>query len=225
MIVVKNLGQDYPRHPGALKSLDFEVQSGEMVYLTGPSGAGKTTLLRLIALIERPSRGQIHVGDLDLGRLSPRDIPYYRRRVGFISQTPTLLATDTVADNIALPLRVLGLDPAEVAHRVQAALEKVSLKHKAQALAGTLSTGEQQRIGIARAIVHRPAILLADEPTANLDPPLARDMMQLLERFRQAGVCVIVATHDVNLIHAIPQRTLVLNHGALIKDTAVEELL
>ncbi len=221
MIRFSHVTKRYPARGDALRDLTFTLERGEMVFLTGHSGAGKSTVLKLIGLLERPTRGQIHVNRRDLGRLPSRRIPYHRREVGMIFQDHRLLADRTVYDNVALPLVVAGLGPKEIGRRVRAALDQVSLLRYESAQPVSLSGGEQQRVGIARAIVARPPLLLADEPTGNLDPNLSWEIMDLFTRFNQVGVTLLIATHDVSLIRALPYRTVVLHEGRLAGDSAL----
>ena len=193
MIQFSEVGKRYQGGNEALAGVSFSIARGEMVFLTGPSGAGKSTLLKLLALIERPSRGQIIVNGQNLGGIRRRQIPYYRRQVGVIFQDHKLLPERTVFDNVALPLTIAGVFHREIPKRVGAALELVGLLHKEHALPVTLSTGEQQRVGIARAVISRPPILIADEPTGNLDPDLSYEVMQLFRRLNQVGITVLVA--------------------------------
>jgi cell division transport system ATP-binding protein len=209
----------YPERGDALSDLTFQMDEGEMVFLTGHSGAGKSTLLRLIGLLERPSRGQVIVNGRNLASLPRRKIPYHRREVGMIFQDHRLLADRSVFDNVALPLVVCGLNHKEIGRRVRAALDQVGLLKRERALPVALSGGEQQRVGIARAVVARPPLLLADEPTGNLDPDLSREIFQLFERFHYVGVTLIIATHDVGLIRASHHRTFTLSDGRLVDDT------
>lgn len=219
MICFDHVTKRYPQSGDALNDLSFTLEVGEMVFLTGHSGAGKSTLLRLIGLIERPTRGQVMVNGRNLGSLPRRKIPQHRRQVGMIFQDHRLLIDRTVFDNVALPLIVAGLGHKEVGRRVRAALDQVGLLRKERACPVTLSGGEQQRVGIARAIVARPPLVLADEPTGNLDPELSREIMGLFERLHQVGVTLLIASHDLALIAALPYRTLTLSGGALAGDT------
>jgi cell division transport system ATP-binding protein len=212
----------YPERGDALSDLSFELAAGEMVFLTGHSGAGKSTLLRLIGLLERPSRGQVIVGGRNLAMLPRRKIPYHRRLVGMIFQDHRLLADRSVYENVALPLVVAGLSHKEVGRRVRAALDQVGLLKRERALPVALSGGEQQRVGIARAVVGRPPLVLADEPTGNLDPDLSREIFELFERFHQVGVTLMVATHDLGLIRLHPHRTFTLHEGRLVGDTGAD---
>ncbi|MDX1749841.1 MAG: cell division ATP-binding protein FtsE [Methylophaga sp.] len=210
--------QVYKRYEGqqeALSGLSFELISGEMAFLTGHSGAGKSTLLKLIALIERCSHGQVIVNNQNLSRLPKWKIPYYRRKIGLVFQDHNLLHDRTVFDNVALPLIIAGENHREIGRRVRAALDKVGLLGKERNLPIALSGGEQQRVGIARAVVNRPPVLLADEPTGNLDPELSREIMHLFEQFNQVGVTVFIASHDQDLISQLPYRHITLQQGRL----------
>jgi cell division transport system ATP-binding protein len=215
MITFTEVYKRYPNRHEALSGLSFELQRGEMAFLTGHSGAGKSTLLKLIALIERSSSGQILVNNQNLSRLSQRKIPYYRRQIGLVFQDHNLLHDRTVFDNVALPLVIAGENHREIGRRVRASLDKVGLLGKERNLPIALSGGEQQRVGIARAVVNRPLILLADEPTGNLDPELSRDIMSLFEQFNQIGTTVFVATHDLDLIQSLSYRQITLERGQL----------
>ena len=209
----------YMRYPGGkdvLKNLNLHVEKGEMIYLTGHSGAGKTTLLRLVALAERHSRGQIIVNGQNLARLSGRRVPLYRRNIGFMFQEHRLLNERTVFDNVALPLTIAGYRYQDIKKRTHAVLEKVDLLAKEKVLPTTLSSGEQQRVGIARAVVHRPALLLGDEPTGNLDPVLSWDTMRLFELFNQVGVTVLIATHDIATVKKMNKNIITLQDGCLV---------
>ena len=211
----------YMRYAGgkdALKNINLQVEKGDMVYLTGHSGAGKTTLLRLIALAERHSRGQIVVNGQNLARLSGRRIPLYRRNIGFMFQEHRLLNERSVFDNVALPLTIAGYRYQDIKKRTHTVLEKVGLLAKERVLPTALSTGEQQRVGIARAVVHRPALLLGDEPTGNLDPALSWETMKLFELFNQVGVTVLIASHDLATIEKMNKKILVLQDGCLLPD-------
>ncbi|WP_058553671.1 cell division ATP-binding protein FtsE [Thiohalocapsa sp. ML1] len=218
MIEFEHVTKRYPERGDALRDLSFRLEAGEMAFLTGHSGAGKSTLLKLIGLMERPTRGSIRVGDEDLATLPRRRIPAHRRRIGMVFQDHRLLAERTVFDNVALPLVTAGMPRDETAKRVRAALDQVGLLRLERALPLTLSSGEQQRVGIARAVVGRPEIIVADEPTGNLDPTLSREIFRLFERFHQLGVSLLIATHDLDLIQSMGHRTLVLKQGRLIAD-------
>jgi cell division transport system ATP-binding protein len=218
VIHFEHVSKRYPEGREALSDVSFHLGAGEMAFLTGRSGAGKSTLLKLVGLLERPSRGQILVQGRNLGRLPRRQVPFHRRQVGMIFQDHRLLADRTVFDNVALPLVAAGLGHREVGRRVRGALDKVGLLSKEKACPATLSGGEQQRVGIARAVVARPPLVLADEPTGNLDPELSRDIMDLFERFNQVGVTLLIASHDLVLISSLRHRILTLGEGRLIAD-------
>ena len=190
----------------------------DLAFLTGHSGAGKSTVLKLVMLMERPTQGQLLINGKNLGRLHRSQIPYYRRNVGVVFQNHQLLFDRTVFDNVALPLLVSGYQPREVGRRVRAALDKVGLLDKEKQNPITLSGGEQQRVGIARAVVHKPRILLADEPTGNLDPELSSEIMNLFRDFGEVGVTVLIATHDIDLISRMGLRVLQLQQGRLASD-------
>jgi cell division transport system ATP-binding protein len=209
--------------PAIFTEASFRLARGEMAFLTGPSGAGKSTLLKLVALLARPSSGRIVVGGMDLSKVRRRQIPAYRRQFGMIFQNFNLLPERNVFDNIAMPLVIRGHSGEDIGRRVRAALDAVGLRGKEKAFPATLSGGEQQRVGIARAVVAKPLLLLADEPTGNLDPELAREVMQLFMRFNEVGVSVLVATHAVGLIRQLPYRSIHLEHGTLLEDAAMPE--
>jgi len=192
------------------------MEAGSMAFLTGHSGAGKSTLLKLIALLERTTRGQLFLDGENLSRAPKRRIPMVRRKIGMIFQNHRLLFDRTVFDNVALPLVIAGYRHQDIGRRVRAALDKVGLLGHERAFPITLSGGEQQRVGIARAVVNKPKLLLADEPTGNLDPDLSRDIMQLFEQFNQVGVTVLIASHDLDLISRMPYPQLHLEHGQLL---------
>jgi len=219
MIRFDDVSKRYPGGHEALKQVSFELNKGEMAFLTGRSGAGKSTLLKLIMIMEIASQGQILVNGKNLNRLPRRHIPLYRRRIGVVFQDHQLLFDRSVYENIALPLQIEGYSKHEAARRVRAALDKVGLLKKEKLNPITLSGGEQQRIGIARAVVNRPQILLADEPTGNLDPELAAEIMLLFEQFNQIGVSMLIASHDLSLITRLKHRMLTLDNGKLISDT------
>lgn len=216
MVQFDAVSKRYPGGNEALSEVSFTIHAGEMVFLTGHSGAGKSTLLKLIALIERASRGHVIINGQNLARLPRRRIPYHRRNVGVIFQDHKLLMDRTVFDNVALPLIIAGFSREDVAKRVRAALDAVGLLHKERAFPVTLSGGEQQRVGIARAVVNRPPLLIADEPTGNLDPALSMEIMNLFRRFNQVGVTVLIASHDHQLIRRLGNRVINLQHGRLV---------
>ncbi|MGE4616084.1 MAG: cell division ATP-binding protein FtsE [Gammaproteobacteria bacterium] len=209
----------YPGGNQGLRNIDFLIEAGEYTFLTGHSGAGKSTLLRLIALIERTSRGNVIVDGRNLERVSAHEVPYYRRHIGMIFQEHKLLPRRSVFENVALPLTVAAIRPREIRKRVRAALDKVNLLPKERATPDTLSAGEQQRVGIARAVVNRPTILLADEPTGNLDPGLSQEILALFDQFNQVGVTVMIATHDAQLLRKGHRRVIELKEGSLLSDT------
>jgi cell division transport system ATP-binding protein len=213
VIVFDHVTKRYPNGREALAGVNFEIHTGEMVFLTGRSGAGKSTVLKLIALIERPSRGTVLVGGRNVGALKSRHIPAYRRSIGMVFQDHRLLADRPVFDNVALPLAVAGATLKETDKRVRAALDQVGLLGKEKMLPVELSVGEQQRVGIARAVASKPSLLIADEPTGNLDPDLAREVMRLLRRFQDVGVTVVVATHDLHVVNEFSQRSIMLEDG------------
>lgn len=215
MLQFEQVSKRYGSDREALREINFHVPSGEMAFITGHSGAGKSTLLKLTALIERPTRGRVLVAGTDLASLRRHHIPYHRRRLGLIFQDHRLLPQQSVFENVAMPLRVCGMSDREVGRRVRAALELVALRGHEESLPPALSGGEQQRVGIARAVVHRPPLLLADEPTGNLDPQLSIDVMRLFEAFNSVGTTVVVATHDLALIRRLPHRVLELQQGQL----------
>ncbi len=219
MIRFDEVSKRYPGGKEALSRVSFELGSGEMAFLTGHSGAGKSTLMKLIIVMERPSQGQIFLAGSNLNRISNRQIPQVRRNVGVVFQNHQLLFDRTVYDNVALPLTIAGYRPREVGRRVRAALSKVSLADKEKQFPVTLSGGEQQRVGIARAVVNKPALLLADEPTGNLDPDLSMEIMDLFRQFNQVGVTTMIATHDLALVENMKQREFVLDHGCMKEQT------
>ena len=223
MILFDKVSKRYPGGQEALSAISFHLKAGEMAFLTGHSGAGKSSLLKLITLIERASGGQILINGQNLARLGRRGIPHLRRNIGIIFQDYRLLHDRTVFDNVALPLIITGLQRRDVVRRVRAALDMVDLLNKEKRYPITLSGGEQQRIGIARAVVNKPPLLLADEPTGNLDPDLAREIMALFELFNQVGVSVLIASHDLELISQLPYRVLTLDKGRLVHDGKVAD--
>ncbi len=219
MIQFSQVFKRYPSGYDALKNINFGLDNGEMAFLTGHSGAGKSTLLKLIALIERPSRGQAVVNHKNLGRVGRWQVPFFRRSLGIVFQDYKLLHDRTVFDNVALPLVVAGVERREVRRRVHAALEKVALLERERAYPITLSGGEQQRVSIARAVVGKPSLLLADEPTGNLDAELSQEILKIFLDFHHHGVTVLIATHDMQLITHARKRVLQLDHGELVRDT------
>ena len=219
-----NVSKRYGNGHEALSEISFEVGQGEMLFVTGHSGAGKSTLLKLIHLSERPSRGAVIFGDKNLLKVRGRRVAMHRRDVGIGFQDHRLLADRSVADNVALPLILRGLRRGDIAKRVRSVLDRVSLGARASALPSQLSAGEQQRVGIARAIVSEPRLLVADEPTGNLDPTLSAEIMALFESLPERGTSVLVASHDLALVKRMKKRVLVLNQGRLVDDISPEDL-
>jgi len=222
MIRFDNVSKRYSEGHDVLVNVNFELEAGEMAFLTGHSGAGKSTLLKLIMLIERSSRGQVLIGNRVLDRVTSSQIPYLRRQIGVVFQNPHLLLDRSVFDNVALPLQIGGMAAREQGRRVRAALDRVGLLNRESDSPLALSGGEQQRVGIARAIVNKPAILLADEPTGNLDPELSADIMQLFQDLNSVGVTVLIATHDIVLVEQMQRRVLTLDQGHMVSELASE---
>lgn len=216
MLQFDHVSMRYPAAGDVLRNVSFHLERGEMAFLTGHSGAGKSTLFKLIAVIERCSRGQVLLDGENLNQVKDRRIPFIRRKVGLIFQDYKLLQDRTVFDNVALPLVIAGYGHHEVTRRVRAALDKVGLKNKEKKYPAVLSGGEQQRVGIARAVVNKPPLIVADEPTGNLDPELSAEIMHLFEQFQQVGVTVLIASHDISLITQMNHRILKLDHGQLV---------
>lgn len=219
MIRLERVSKRYPGGSEALSELNLTIEKGEMVFLTGHSGAGKSTLLKLLALIERPTRGQVIVNGQNTAKVSRRRIPAYRRKIGMAFQDHKLLLDRTVFDNVALPLVIAGMGRRETARRVRAAIDQVGLLSKEKLLPMALSTGEQQRVGIARAVVSKPDLLIADEPTGNLDPELSLEIMNLFARFNEVGVTLLIASHNIELIQRMGKRQIVLHEGRLQDDS------
>ena len=219
MISANAVCKRYPEGLTALRDVSFEIGDGEMVFITGHSGAGKSTLFRLLAAIERPTSGSIVINGQNLAALRRSAIPYLRRNFGLVFQDQKLLFDRSALDNVLLPLAILGLPQREAQRRARAALDKVGLLDREKALPIALSGGEQQRLAIARAVVGRPAILLADEPTANLDSETAADILEIFRAFHQVGVTLIIATHDPQWMARLAPRVLRLEHGLLVTDS------
>lgn len=217
MLQFHNVSKRYPDGHEALRNVSFNIDKGELIFLTGHSGAGKSTLLKLIPILERPTEGSIILDGSNIVRMKSHYIPLLRRNIGMVFQDHHLLFDRSVIQNVMLPLHVSGMDRRECRKRSQAALDKVGLLNKQDKNPITLSTGEQQRVGIARAVVNRPPILLADEPTGNLDPKLSKEIMQLLADFNAVGVTTIIATHDLQLAKKMRRRMIVLHQGKLIE--------
>jgi len=218
VINFSNVSKRYENGHQALSNLSFDIDDGELVFLTGHSGAGKSTLMKLIMLMERSSTGQVVIAGRNLNRLRQSQVPYHRRQVGVVFQNHQLLFDRTVFENVALPLHIAGYQSREVGRRVRAALDKVGLLDREKVSPITLSGGEQQRVGIARAVVNKPPLLLADEPTGNLDPQLSSEIMNLFRQFNQFGVTVMIASHDIALVRRLNHRVLTLSKGQLIHD-------
>jgi cell division transport system ATP-binding protein len=216
MLKFDNVTKRYPETGDVLRNVSFHLQRGEIAFLTGHSGAGKSTLLKLIAVMERCSRGQILLDGQNLSQAKEKQLPFIRRKMGFIYQDYKLLQDRTIFDNVALPLVIAGYGHHEITRRVRAALDKVSLSGKEKKYPLALSGGEQQRVGIARAVVNKPPIIIADEPTGNLDPELSAEIMLLFGEFQQVGVTVLIASHDISLITQLNHRVLKLDHGQLV---------
>lgn len=210
IIEFRQVCKRYPTGQLALYNVNLTIRAGEMIFITGNSGAGKSTLLKLIALLETPSKGDVLVSGMPLTHLQQRQVPAYRRRIGFIFQDPHLLYDRNVFDNVAMPLLISGMTPTEIVRRVNAALDKVGLGKKTKSFPLMLSAGERQRVGIARAVVNRPTIILADEPTGNLDPELAQDIMYTFAQFNDLGATVLIASHDHGLVERMKKRIIVL---------------
>ncbi|HXE41054.1 MAG TPA: cell division ATP-binding protein FtsE [Azonexus sp.] len=216
MIVASNLSKRYPGGYEAVKEVGFSIEAGQMVFITGHSGAGKTTLVKLIASLERPTSGSLVVNGQNLAALRRSAIPYLRRNLGLVFQDQRLLFDRSVLDNVLLPLQIVGLPRRETVRRAQAALDKVGLLAREKARPIALSGGEQQRLAIARAVVNRPTVLLADEPTGNLDAESATEILEIFADFHRVGVTVVVATHDQNWIERYHPNVLRLDHGRLV---------
>ena len=219
MIEVQRVSKTYARGVYALRDLSLQIGKGDFVFLTGPSGAGKSTLLRLLLRRDVPSDGQLIVGGRNLAELTPRQVQAYRRSVGFVFQDFKLLQKKTLLENVAFVPRVLGIGPSQQQRRTFQVLKWVGLQHRMSAYPMELSGGEQQRVAIARAIVNDPLIILADEPTGNLDPDLSLEIMNLFREINARGTTVVVATHDRELIRRVGRRSVTLDHGQIVETT------
>lgn len=224
MIRFEQVSKVYPGGQKALSDVSFHIKRGEMAFLTGHSGAGKSTLLKLITVIERANGGRVSINGHDIAKLSRSQVPYLRRDIGMIFQNHHLLMNKSVFDNVALPLMIEGFSIGEIRKRVAGALDMVGLYGKERHNPIMLSGGEQQRVGIARAIVNKPPLLLADEPTGNLDPKLSMDILRLFETFNDAGTTVLIATHDLGLIARMKYRTLTLKQGRVLGAEELNDL-
>jgi cell division transport system ATP-binding protein len=220
MIRFEHVFKRYPNGREALTDLSLNIDAGEIAFLTGHSGAGKSSLLKLITLIERPSRGQLIVNGHNVNAVKRRKIPQFRQQIGVVFQDHKLLLDRTIFDNVGLPLIIAGVGQKEIGRRVRAALDQVGLLGREQSLPLELSTGEQQRVGIARAVVSKPAILIADEPTGNLDPDLSIEVMNIFRRFNEVGVTVLIASHDLYLLEHFPVRRIRLEGGRIVSREA-----
>ena len=216
MINFEQVTKRYDSGQEALSNVSFQIDRGEMAFLTGHSGAGKSTLLKLIMRMETPTVGTVDIAGQNIAQLARKDIPFYRRHIGVVFQNHQLLFDRSVFENVALPMRIAGHSEHEIGKRVRAALDKVGLLHKEKSNPVSLSTGEQQRIGIARAVVNKPGLLLADEPTGNLDPELSGEIMNLFREFQQVGVTVLIASHDHELIQSMALPVMTLAAGQLV---------
>jgi cell division transport system ATP-binding protein len=219
-----NVSKQYPGGHVALSDVSFAIAPGEMLFVTGHSGAGKSTLLKLIQLAERPSRGTVLFGEKNLAKVRGGRVPLHRRSVGVVYQNHQLLMDRSVGENVALPLILRGMKRGEIGKRVRVLLEKLGLGARERALPSQLSAGEQQRVGIARALVAEPPLLVADEPTGNLDPTLSAEIMALFAALPERGTSVLVASHDLGLVKRMKKRVLVLDHGKLVDDISPEDL-
>jgi len=224
MITFERVTKRYQGGAIALRDISFHLDAGEMIFLTGHSGAGKSTLLRLTLMLEQATRGQVLVNGRNLSKTSPRLAPQVRRGIGMIFQDHKLLSDKTVFDNVSLPLMIAGMRYRDIRKRVRAALDMVGLLGKEKSWPRMLSGGEQQRVGIARAIVGMPPILLADEPTGNLDPELSRELFGLFRQLNEQGMTIMIASHDLALIRSMGQRVIVLSQGGLVDDIAGRDL-
>lgn len=217
MIILKDITKQYKNKP-ALYNVNLHIKPGEFVFLTGASGAGKSTLMKMLYMEEKPTRGQVIIGGINIANLHPNKIPNLRRCMGIVFQDFKLLQNHTVFDNIAYVIRTLGISSREIEARVYGALKVVGLEHKAKSRPGELSGGEQQRVSIARAIVNGPPLLIADEPTGNLDPKNSMEVMEILDQVNQRGITILVSTHDHVLVNYFRKRVITLSEGQIVKD-------
>ncbi len=220
----ESVSKQYPGGHPALVDVSFQIEEGEMLFVTGHSGAGKSTLLKLIHLSERPSRGAVVFNDQNLLRVRGGKVALHRRQVGVVYQDHRLLTDRSIGENVALPLILRGTRRAEIGKRVRSVLERMGLGHREKALPTQLSAGEQQRVGIARAIIAEPRLLVADEPTGNLDPTLSAEIMELFAGLPERGTSVLVVSHDLPLLKRMRKRVLILDHGRLVDDISPQDL-
>lgn len=218
MIQFSHVYKTYPGPIHALKNIELNIEKGEFVFLTGPSGAGKTTLFKMLSAFDRATSGIVKVAGYDLGEITSADVPFFRRKIGVVFQDFKLLKDRTIFENVALPLLARGERPLQITRKVSDILEQVGLSHKSQQLPDFISGGEQQRTAIARALVTQPGVLIADEPTGNLDPGLSEEIMDLLERVCAQGTTVFVATHDHDMVKRRKKRTIQIQDGLIVGD-------
>lgn len=218
MIKMENVSKKYPNGIIAINNINIEIDQGEFVYIVGPSGAGKSTFIKMIYREELPTSGTIQVGDYEVVNMKAKDLPYLRRFTGVVYQDYKLLPRKTVYENIAYAMEVVEKEPEEIEKRVMEVLELVDLKHKVRMFPNELSGGEQQRVSIARAIVNKPSVLIADEPTGNLDPEISWEIMDILEEINAEGTTVIMATHDSNIVNQLPHRVVAIENGRIVRD-------
>ena len=217
MIILRDVVKQY-KNKYALRGINLHIRPGEFVFLVGSSGAGKSTMMKMLYLEERPTRGDVYVAGINIGNLSPSKIPSLRRCMGIVFQDYKLLQNHTVYDNIAYVIRTMGISSKEIESRVMGALKVVGLEDKWKSRPCELSGGEQQRVSIARAIVNGPPLLIADEPTGNLDPKNSLEVMQILEQVNQRGITILVSTHDQAMVNYFRKRVITLDHGQVIRD-------
>lgn len=223
MIEMKDVTKKYSNGTEAIRGLSISIDQGEFVYVVGPSGAGKSTFIKLMYREEKPTSGDLQVAEHDLMKIKNREVPYLRREIGVVFQDYKLLERKTVYENVAYAMQVIGRRPREIRKRVMDVLDMVGLKHKARVFPNELSGGEQQRVSIARAIVNTPQVLIADEPTGNLDPEISWEIMKLLDRINAQGTTVVMATHNRTIVNTIRHRVIAIENGKIIRDQAEGE--